>query len=441
MNRTHFRGAAAVAIAALVAVALTGCINRPGDAATWLSGQSGVVSTEILQNNTGEFQSSGTIRGELDSELSDQRLADLVNAVQGYQQSHDQVVIQLGRDNVDFTVTDEKADNDSAVDLWRQVAEVPEVVEAVTSGGFIFAETLRTDAAAALEALHGFDADVTLQGYPDAAAIAAYAGFVQVDWSAGCTPAKPQLALAESFFDRDEVAGGALVLCQSFDPYYAEGASLATLVPPLYDELVAADLADFPVTIHQAVGPVPDGHLVTVTPGEPAALGVLAAFEAEGLPATLYELDGDRSLQVWQYDTPTDVLVGALTVSPSAAGLSGIRVEGSTYAVSGPIADLPALSAQAGALAAASDIFANVELSPTTGFLNMDSPVMTDPDVTVAARALRDSGAWQGRTFTVAYVHVSVTIVDGVATQDDFGTNDAHVTQDFITAWNATSVQ
>jgi hypothetical protein len=230
-----------------------------------------------------------------------------------------------------------------------------------------------------------------------------------------------------------------LTFCSAFDLYFTRDASLATLLPALYSEVATAGLLDLPVTAHQIVDSAPDGHLVSVTPGDPASLAVLGAFEVPGAPALYYTLRSDRSLDVVEYATPTADLLALVSASPTAATLPLIHIEGDTSSIDGTLAELPGMLEQVTALAATSDIFTNVELGPTTGVIYLNSPVATDPDVVAAAAALRASGAWVGRAFTVGYISMSLTITDGVAVLDDPSYTDPHVLEAFIAAWNATA--
>ena len=436
----------AVVVGALIAsTLLTGCVNRPGDASAWLSAQPGIVGTSVL--SSGQFDATGAVRAELADDVGEERLDSLVKAVRNYLSSHGEVAIQLGRDGDDFAISTDDDENAAARTLWESVSEIPGIVNSVSYPGYVDVRTHREDAVAILDAVHDLDADTAVYGYPDDATATPdltddffdagiyNLGSVLMTWPADCTPTAPERDLGESFFSRPEIAGGDLEFCSHFDPYYAEDASLAAFVPPLYDELVAGDLLEFPVTIHQVVGPAPDGHLLAVTPGVPAALAILPAFEAEGVPSLYFELDTERNLQVWQYETAPDVLAGVLLGQPAASLLPSIRVEGSTFAVTGTISDLPVLLEQAGALAGASEIFTNVDLGTTSGFMNLTSPVGADPDVDVAAQALLDSGAWQGRAFRVAYVTTSATITDGVAVIDNPDYTDPRVILEFIAAW------
>jgi len=454
MTRHAARAALAAITVLLLGAGLSGCVpDRPGDAASWLAGQQGVVSSSVLANHDGEFQSSGISRGELAPDLSDAGLENLVKAVEGYLDKHDQVSIRLGRKGIDFTVSTDDATTTTAIALWKQVAKVPDVQNAIIRGdNSVHARVLRPAAVKVLAGLEGFGADVSLEAFPDVATLADdtkrddffdegiySADSLGIHLAVGCSPPQAERKLAESFFARDEVVGGALELCTSFDLDFAEGASYSTVIPALYDEVAAADLVGFPVTAHQVVGPYADGHLVTVTPGDPAAFGILSAFEAA--PAVYYVLGADRSLAVTEYGTATADLLALVAASPTAASLPLISIEGSNSKISGTLDQLAVTLQQADAFIAASDIFTQVELSPTTGSVDLQSPVGQDPDVVAAAKALRDSGAWQGRVFTVTYAAASLTITDGVAATNDPNYTDPHVIDAFIDAWNATVSQ
>lgn len=452
MIRGGVRGSLALLVVVLLSVALTGCLpNRPGAAVDWLKGQAGVASTEVLYADNGEFQSSGTVRGELDPKLDDAGLAKLVAAVRDYLSSHDQVGIRLGRDGVDFWVYTDSGVTEQSIPIWKSVSDVDGVASGVVAGTSIHVRTLRTDAFGVLAFLEGVGTELRLEAMADQRAIAADTkedsssddshfaiDTVSLEWKSGCTPTDQERALAESFFTSN-VLGAYLTLCSGFDLYYGSDTSLATAVPDLYDQLAAADLLDFPVSAHQAVGQFNDGHLVAVTPGDPAAFALLPAFEVPGTPTVNYTLAADRSLDVTEYGTPTATLLGIVSASPVAASLPSIRIEGDTSAISGTLAQLTDMLTQVTALVATSDIFTNVELGPTTGSLALSSGVGEDPDVVAAAQALRASGAWSGRTFAVTYISMQVNIVDGVATLGDPNYTDPHVVQGFVDAWNATA--
>lgn len=448
------RAAVAALTVVLLGVALTGCVpDRPGDAAGWLRGQAGIVDVQVVANHDGEFQSSGISRGELAPDLSDERLASLIKSVEGYLASHDQVSIRLGRDGIDFTVSTDDENTTIAVDLWRKVATVPQIANAIVRGdNSVHARVLRPDAVGVIGALAKLGTDVSVEALKDAAAIAndteqddfsddgTFSGVsLGLHWPQGCTPTPAERRLAESFFARDEIAGGSIELCSSFDLYYTEDAVYSTVIPALYGDVADADLLGFPVTAHQVVGPYSDGHLVAVTPGDPAAFAVLPAFEVPTAVGVYFTLGGDRSLDITDYEMPTADLLALVQASPAAASLPLIRLEGDTSAISGAPAQLPDMLAQVTALVATSDIFSNVELGPTTGSLSLSSPAGADPDVVVAARLLRDSGAWQGRSFSVGYAAASLTITDGIAVIDNPDYTDPHVVNAFIAAWGATA--
>ncbi len=453
MTRRPARAALATLVVFLLGMGLTACVpDRPGGAVSWLGGQSGIVHAEVLADNSGEFQSSGLVRGELAPNLSDTQIAGIAGAVRDYLASHKQVGIRLGRAGIDFAVGSDPVATKSVIALWNDVAKVPKLVNAVVFDGGIHARVLRPDAVTVLASLDNFGVDITLEAMTDAAAIAHdttkddFFGdtifdidSLALDWPHNCRPTGGERSLVESLFGRPEVGGGLLRLCSGFDIYYRVDASLATYVPALYTDLNNDGLLAFPVTVHQIVASAPDGHLVTVAPADPAAFGVLAAFETDAAPALYYTLAGDSSLDVTEYGTPTAELLGLVSASPTAASLPSIRIEGNTSAISGTLGTLALMLEQVTALVATSSIFTNVELGPTTGSLSLDSPVATDPDVVTAAQALRASGAWLGRAFTVSYISTSLTIVNGVATVDNPDYTDPHVVNAFVAAWQATA--
>lgn len=452
MTRHLIRIAVALTAALLLSSTLAGCVpNRPGGTVDWLRGQSGVASAEVLADHSDAFESSGLVRGELAGDLNDSQLASLVTSIIGYASSHDHVSIRLGRNGIDFVVGD-RAETDSAIALWESLSAVPNLANAVVRDGSVHARTLRVHAVGVLADLEPLNVDISLEGFTDRSAIdndTAQDDFfddyifnidsLELNWPSSCTPMAAERSFAESFFARDEVGGGSLALCTAFELYYLAGASLATVIPALYDELAGSDLLSFPVTAHQIVGSAPDGHLVMVTPGDPAAFGVLASLEVDSAPDLYYTLNEDRSLDVTEYGTQTADLLALVSASPVAATLPTIRIEGKTSAINGSLPELPIMLQQVTALMATSDIFSNVELGPSTGLLYLSSEDATGADVVAAAQTLRASGAWISRSFVISYGSTSLTIVDGIATVNDPNYTDPQVVNAFIRAWEATA--
>jgi len=65
MNRPAARAALVVALVAVGLATLTGCSNDPAAAVTWLKGQPGIVSAQVVESTNEELLVSGTTLGEL----------------------------------------------------------------------------------------------------------------------------------------------------------------------------------------------------------------------------------------------------------------------------------------------------------------------------------------------------------------------------------------
>jgi hypothetical protein len=439
------RAAALVAIAALAAAALTGCVkNLPNGAVDWLDQQDGVAEASILADNTGAWSSSGLVRGELDPDIDDAKLETLIGKVQKYQADTGGVAIWLGYDDLDFDVED--GDNSGTVALWRKVLDVDGLASGIVYASELRVRALRPDAVAAFEALAPLNAGVRLEAFTDAQALADdYAADVQYDQvnvnalefrrPGDCTPDAAVLDFAESLVDRDEIPGATIDLCSGITLDLPATASIAHSAQTLRAELDQRGLTLFPVQLTSVSADAT--RFAAITPGSASILPVLEVFEADGVPPMDYSLSPDSTLAITAYGVPTADLLALVKKSPAAAKLQGIGLQGDPVSVLAPLKDLPDLLDTALSLDAASDTFGSVELGVGFGSVFLDSGVGEDPDVVTAAADLRASGVTKGRFFSVKYLNAQADIENDVAALADPNYTDPHVLQAFVDAWNA----
>lgn len=453
MNRRLIRATIASLAVALLAVGLSGCVNGPANASSWLRGQPGIVSVEIVDVDDSLGGSTGTVRGELDPGISDDQLGSLVRSVAGFLRSQEKASIRLGFDRLDFWVDESDDMNQRIIPLWRDVVPVPNIVSGVVDDGSVHVRTLRPDMEGILDGLGGFDAELRIEGFVDAAALQfdesedSEAGddignvdSLEFTRAADCSPTGNEVEVAVSLFRREGLRGATLDPCYSFDLNYDEGVPFSTVLPALQAELVAAGLGEFPVTADQQKQAVIAGLDVTVTPvvaGDPAMFSVFTPFENAGSEARITIYD-DRSVEITDYEVPLAQLVAMVEGVPAAAESPFIRIEGSDVAAGGLVGELRALNDEAVLLAAASEQFTNIELNTDAGILALSSPVATDPIIPDAVADLRASQVWVGKRFIVTYLQTQLEIVDGVATVSDSYT-DGHVVEEFAAEWNAGS--
>ena len=451
MNRRLTRAILASITAAILAIGLTGCVNGPNNAASWLKGQAGVISVEVVDMDDNLGGSTGSVRGELDPEISDEQLASLVASVAGFLRSQEKAGIRLGFNRLDFWVDESDDMNARIVPLWRSVLPVNNVVSGLIDDGSVHVRSLRPDMEGILDELGGVEAELRIEGFVDAAAIefdesednesGSDIGNVEsLEYTRGadCEPPVNVVEVAVSLFMREELRGATLDPCYSFDLNYNEGVPFSTVLPALQAELVAAGLDQFPVTADEQKQAVIAGLDVTVTPvvaGDPAMFSVFTPFENAGSEARITVYD-DRSVEITDYEVPLAQLVAMVEGVPAASGSPFIRIEGSDVAAGGLVGELMALNDEALVLAAASEQFTNIELNTDAGILALSSPVATDPIIPEAVADLRATGVWIGKRFIVTYLQTQLEIVDGVATVSDSYT-DGHVVEEFAAEWNA----
>ncbi len=439
MTRGIARIAAAALAASLVALGLAGCLpDKPGGAVDWLASQPGVLSAEVLADQSNAWTSRGVVRGELDPNLDDSGLAALVAAAEQYSAETGSVVIRLGRDGFDVQVAFEPGGTGNDVDLWSDVLGTPGIVTGTVFDGVVSVRTLREQAPGLLAALAAVPATVEVEGLRDEQALASdrrdddFFGAwenresVLLRWGADCAPG-PELDLASVIVADPSISGAELTLCTHAVLYYDDGASLAQELPAFRATLDAAGLVDFPVTAVQTAEPVTDARVVAVTPGAAGALGVLG-----GLGERYYALDADRVLTITDYDDTVANLIALLTAAPATDSLAAASLLAADATVSGPVGALAALAAEATALDAASEHFGGVTLAPTWGSVTLDT---SDP--AAAAAELKQTSAWNGREFQVHYLNFTVVIVEGVAALADPGYVGAELMVEFVDAWNA----
>jgi hypothetical protein len=445
----------ATSIALVVgAAALTGCVrNQTTGGVEWLDGRDGIVGATILADNTGPWSSSGLVRGELEPGIDDAGIARLIDEIQGYWRNNPAVGFRLGRDDVDFAVSSEEGESETAVELWHQVTEMPSVRAAVVFSDQINAYSLREDTVEALGELGDLGALIQLESFPtlkdlvtDTQGDNDYGGVMNplalLYWlPADCDPDAAVREFAESLVERDDIEGGTIELCEQISLGLPSGASLAAAAPVLRAELDERGLSEFPVTVTTALTGSYDTHTAAITPGDAGALAVLSVFEQDGAPETFYELDAERTLSITSYETPTPELIALISGAPAAASLPQIHLEGTPVTIYGPLYALTSLHDQAIALDAASDAFGSIELGVDSGSAYFEHGVGAQPDVETAAADLRASGATEGRRFTLRQQNYELYIVDGVAEIGDPDYVGAESMLAFIEIWNAGGVR
>jgi hypothetical protein len=440
----------------LAASALAGCVrNVVSPAQDWLAGRDGIASAEVVHDSTGAWSSSGTVRGELDPDLSDADLDRLTDEVLDYLETAGSVSIRLGVGRVDYLVSESAARVAERVAVWRDVVEVDGIADAlITHDGegrlAIDARALRADAAPIRAALAPLRQLTRVALYPDAAAIeAAWANSIfttfgdpqalTLRWVADCEPRAGIEALALDLIAREtaeqRIADGHLDLCAGFELGVAAPENFGQRVPALRAELDAVGAADFPVTLETGVVEHP-ARVVAVTPNDPAAYGILTVLEGD--PDGLWELAGNGAVVWTDYQRPAADLVALLASSPAASALTWNEITGRDVTVSGPLDALPGLIEQAIALDAAAESITAVHLAPTTGSFRLTAPDLDEPDTTEAAQALRASGVWQGRQLQVYDLNAFALLDDGVpGPLDDY--TDPETLEAFLEAWNASA--
>lgn len=447
----------------LIATVLTGCVtNLPVAAVDWLAGRDGVVDARILADETGAWSSGGLVRGELEPGIGDEGIVRLIDEIQGYSASNGGVSFWLGWDEVDFSVGPDDTENEDVIALWHDLVSAPGIASGVVLPGEVKARALRTDAQRAFDALTSLDAGMRLEAFADGKALAAD---VIADYSfdavnplaieyrqpTGCTPDAAVRTFVDDLLARDDIPGATADLCAGITIDIARGDSVAAQALAFRGDLDRRGLAGFPVQLtsevdghaldgHALDGQALDGqgpvHFAAITPGDAGLLPVLAVFEQAGAPVVSYSLGPDGTLAVTAYDVPTADLLALVQGSPMASGLAGIGLEGDPVAILAPLDRLPGLLDEALALDAASGTFGSVQLGVGFGMVTLESGAGADPDVTVAAEALRASGAADGRFFSVRHLNFQADIANGVAALTDPDYRGADVMVAFVEAWN-----
>jgi hypothetical protein len=432
----------------VLALLLAGCVkNLPVAAVDWLAGREGIAGARILADDTGAWSSSGLVRGELDPGIDDDGIRRLIGEIRGYATSNPGVSFWLGWDEVDFSVGSDDAGNDAVLALWHRLVDAPGIASGVVLPGDVRARALRADAPGAFDALTSLDASVRLEAFADEQALAADAIAdyrydainplaIEYRRPSGCSPERAVRTFVDDLLMRADIPGATADLCAGITIDIAADDSVATQALAFRADLDERGLSGFPVQLTSEVDGPGTVHFAAIVPGDPAVLPVLAVFEQPDAPVVSYSLGSDGTLAVTAYDVPTAELLALLQGAPAAATLAGIGLEGDPVAIAAPLDRLPALLDEAMALDAASDTFGSVQLGVGFGVVTLESEVGADPDVTVAAAALRASGATDERFFSVRYLNFQVDIANGVAALSDPGYVGADVMQAFADAWN-----
>ena len=426
------RRLAAAAFVLVVASALAGCVpNTTHSTADWLKGRAGVASVTETKAGYNEGYHGG-VRVELDPSASDATIVALVDDTSSYVAQHGdaRVSVSFGEHGVDFSVFDDDVSTASAGEaafrLWKGVVADPDVVVALVGDTSLRVRSTRTPALAIFQAMQKLHADVTVSTYASAADLAgdptgAFLASLDLVGAADCVPQQAVLDLAGSALTDSKLEFGTLDLCAGFDVTYPAGFALSDVATRLRASLDSAGLSAFPVVISAPDAGSGDGsdfHRAVVTPGDAAALGILAVFDTAGHPSFDYQLDKDRRLTVTTISSgaPTSVVLALLAGSPIAATLPFISVDDGKVGGSGTLGELQPRIDAATALLAAAPQFSSVELGSTTGdlYLADTGDQVNVPDYTAAAAALITSGLAPTRDLTVHYRDALAHVLQGV---------------------------
>jgi hypothetical protein len=449
-RRVLLRTITAAAIVGAAFATLTGCTpNKANEGLSWLSGQDGVASAEMVVDRTTLTGSSGVVRGELVENIEAGRLDSLVQRAVDFARDHTSVELRLGYGGIDFRI-DGPATTASR-DVWTEVSQLDGLVSALVSSNGVHVRILRDDVRDVLDPLEDLPGAVELEAFRDAAAeefdraeddygpLQRTAGSLQLLRGADCEPAEYGWSSATVPFGLDAIDAGTVDVCGDYDLVYRPETDL-TVVALEWAEQQSVDPNPVP---NLRVRELSAGqHTIVVTPADTSLIPVVAAFEAQDAPTVHYTLPGDGSLELLGYDTLPTVLLGLLESSPLAASLTSIVLEGDAPATDGgsvraigTLAEIADLIGDAESLLSLDPQFYSVEISADAVNLELYSLPGTTPDMVEAAAALRASPLWTTRDTYVAYLNGYVLIHEGVATigadYTDRGPYDA-----FVTAWN-----
>lgn len=446
------RSTAALLVAAIALAALTGCTpNVVNDAQSWLDGQNGVESAQVVVDRTSLFETSGVIRGELEAELDEARLDGLVERAVGYLRDHPGVEFRLGYDDVDFRVGD--ADGTAAArEQWTAVRRLDGLVAAVVDRELVHAYVLRPDVDETLEALRDYPVAIEVEAFRTEDDMVAdrrdddYGpsqrghGSLQFLRAAGCEPSEDAWFRVLQSTALDAVDEGTADVCGGYDLVYRSETDL-TVVALEWAEYEGFSRAPAPTfTVSESAEA---HHLIQVTPGDATLIPVVAALEAPGAPVVQYTLAADATLVVEGWESRPGAVFDLVAASPLAARLTSITIagdaggfyDGGSIEATGTLDQISTLVADAEALIPLHESFYSVTIDPEAVRLSLYSPPGSDPDMAAAATALRASTIWTTRPFFVDYLNGHVLIENGVATVGADYT-DRQPYDAFVAAWN-----
>lgn len=330
-----------LAIVAVVLLALTGCVGQAvRHTEDWLADQPFVTDIQVVDSTVDDLSFRATISAELDPKATDKDIEKLIDDTLAYvaSQPGDDVKVQFGMHDVDFLVADADGAR-KALATWHQVVDVPDLTSGLVSPDSLWVRTPLASSNAVYEALAPLPTDIEVDavlgdGVERAAIIK----------SADCEPADAVLSLVGGILGDEQLSSAEFDLCTGLDATFTSAFPLADAVVAIRPEFDAQGLSDFPIrlSIRPESDVSADYHFVSVTPGDPAALAVVAGLEASGV-AMRYDLDGQRALLLVSDTLLARDLLSALGGLDAAALLPSITLQGSDTTVTGTIAQLPGL--------------------------------------------------------------------------------------------------
>lgn len=440
-------------IATLGLAALTGCTpNVVNGAHSWLDGQNGVESAEVVVDRTTMFETSGVIRGELEAGIDVTGLDGLVDRAVGYVRDHPGVEFRLGYGDVDFRIAADADDTAAARALWTDISRLDGLVAATVDAELVHAYVLRPDLDETLEALRDYPVAIEVEAFrtdddmaadrrdDDYGPLQRSHGSFQFLRGLGCEPSEDAWFRVLQSTALDAIDEGTADVCGGYDLVYRSETDL-TVVALEWAEYEAFSRDPAPTfTVSESAEA---HHEIQVTPGDASLIPVVAALEAAGAPVVQYTLAADATLVVEGWDSRPGQVFDLVAASPLAARLASITIagdaggfyDGGSIEATGTLDQISTLVADAEALMPLHESFYSVTITSEAVRLTLYSPPGTIPDMAAAANALRSSPIWTTRPMYVDYLNGHVLIENGVATIGADYT-DREPYDAFVAEWN-----